>query len=147
MEREMGPRQRQKSQDDPQRKSSPNNTMKRLNLIGACALIATTLACTGAHAQPTRNDLQYSRSMPSGCTGARKTSSDQLILEECTMNGTRPVQPSLTRRIAKGVVQLTFGGADSNHSGYYCSTIAAGMPTGYSREAFACTASGWQPGR
>lgn len=121
--------------------------MKRLDLIRAGALLAMTLACAGAHAQPSRNDLQYSRSMPSGCTGARKTSSDQFILEECTMNGTRTVRPSLSRRVAQGVAQLTFSGADSGHSGYYCSTIAAGMPTGYSREAFACTASGWRPGR
>lgn len=99
-----------------------------------------------ATTQPRKDDVNYTRSMPNGCTGVTKLSAKQFILEVCDpRGGNQKVSPVSVRTIGEGITLLKFDGSNSNYSGYYCSEIAIGFPQKGTRGHFTCTSSGWRP--
>jgi hypothetical protein len=121
--------------------------MKTPLLMTLFALLSAGSLVSAVQAQPKRDDVSYSQSMPSGCTGVVQTAPGRFVLEQCSLDGTVRVKPVATRVIARGIVQLNFPASHANDSGYYCSGVAPGLPAGYSRDAFECTASGWRRAR
>ena len=91
--------------------------------------------------------MTYTRSMPSGRTWVAQASPGRFVLEECSRSGTIKVKPVTSTVMGSGIVQLTCAGSHANSSDYYCSGVAPGLPSGYSREVFDCTAAGWRPSR
>lgn len=117
--------------------------MKTPLFVTLFALVSSGCLAGAVQAQPSRDDYGYTRTMPSGCTGVAQVAPGRFVLEECSRNGTITVKPVATRVIGRGVVQLRLPASHANYSGYYCSRVAPGFPSGYSRAAFDCTASGW----
>ena len=120
--------------------------MKTPLLVTLFAFLSSGCLVGPAQAQSRRDDVNYTRGMPNGCTGVVQTTPGRFVLQECTLNGTVRVKPVVTRVIGRGIVQLTFPASHANYSDYYCSSLAPGLPT-YSRDHYECTASGWRLSR
>lgn len=121
--------------------------MKTPLLVTLFALLSAGCFVGPAHAQPRRDDVSYIRSLPSGCTGVVQVAPGTFVLEQCSRDGTITVKPVTTRVIGRGIVHLSFPATHSKDSGDYCSRVAPGLPAGYSRDAYECTAAGWRRSR